>query len=86
MSKPGGVGELRKVLECDDGIFNIDWWEYTSYERGECEWPLTRCDRSAHYWCTECGGVVCEKHRKNHADSKWHRERMQELREPVTDE
>ena len=84
---PGGaVGELRRVHECDDGIFNVAWWEYSDYERGSCEYPLTRCDKPADYWCVECGGLTCTKHRKGHMDSRWHDQRMMDLKEPVTDE
>ena len=87
MSKvPGGAVELHKVHECDDGIFNHEWWEETEYARGKCQYPLVPCDKLAEWWCTQCGGLVCTKHRKGHMDARWHDQRIMDLQNPVTDE
>lgn len=74
------------VHECDDGIFNERWWEYTDLPQGTCEWPLTRCADKAKWECTECGGKVCDRHRKNHMDSKWHHIKKEEANDVDTEE
>jgi hypothetical protein len=86
--------ELPKQLECDDGIFNVNWTP--RIRQVECEWKPpggagTPCGRvsardpiteiKGNYWCVECGLVMCLKHRKGHSSGANHARRLARAQE-----
>lgn len=77
--------ELNRILETDDGIFNVDWEkDRPKYADIKCEWKVlggggTTDNKLGKYWCVECGMVLCEKHRKNHDQSQQHLRRMRKF-------
>ncbi len=76
--------EFQRVLETDDGIFNIEWWEYKKLPKLQCEHKTAgggglRCTKVGKFWCVECGLVVCLKHRAGHNDKPVHHRRIIKL-------
>jgi hypothetical protein len=78
---------LNRLLETDDGIFNVRWWiDHPKLGKRPCEWRVmggggVACDKQGEFWCTECGLVCCQKHRKNHQYSAQHTSRIKMWRE-----
>jgi hypothetical protein len=81
---------LNRTLECDDGIFNVNWWlDRPKLGKIDCEWKVmggggVDCGKVGEYWCTSCGLVMCLKHRKKHEDSAQHKTRLVKFREKGT--
>lgn len=83
--------DLNRQLECDDGIFNINWTQDRRIRPVECEWKVLggageACGKISkidpiteiigNYWCVDCGMVVCLKHRKDHVNGTHHARRL----------